>query len=100
MTMRYMKKSGKSGCPEKMRNKDLQGARAREIKAPGHADRPQTFGLPTDYPAACLNSAGPSHIFAPPCANACAVFRRCGRLLGVASRLQPLRSLRFRTALR
>ena len=37
MTMRYMKKSGKSGCPEKMRNKDLQGTRAREIKAPGHA---------------------------------------------------------------
>ena len=29
-----------------------------------------------------------------------AVFRRCGRLLGVSSRLQPLRGLRLRTALR
>ncbi len=29
-----------------------------------------------------------------------AVFRRCGRPLGVSSRLQPLRGLRLRTALR
>ena len=29
-----------------------------------------------------------------------AVFRRCGRLLGVSSRLQPLRGLRLRTVLR
>ena len=31
---------------------------------------------------------------------ACAVFRHCGRPLGVSSRLQPLRGLRLRTTLR
>ena len=44
-----------------------------------------------DYPAACLRTA---------LAFGGAVFRRCGRLLGVSSRLQPLRGLRLRTVLR
>ena len=37
-------------------------------------------------------------IFAPPSPYGGAVFRRCGRPLGVSSRLQPLRGLRLRTS--
>ena len=75
------------------------------------SDRPQTCGLRARFPDclsthrfACFDGqqSGRECIFPFRTALrfACAVFRHCGRPLGVSSRLQPLRGLRLRTTLR
>ena len=95
----------------------------RRCRKRWRSDRPQTCGLRARFPDslsthrfACFDgqqsgreciflfrtalrfACAVFRIFAPPSPYGGAVFRRCGRPVGVSSRLQPLRGLRLCTS--